>query len=133
MTAHPRRAGLTPGRWVKARRSDSASSCVEVRVDDGVYRVRDTKNMGRGPVLTLPPADWSALCNALLTIPTPLDQLVDIADVQLTFHPDGQLTMRRISDNAQLRFTPLEVDCFLHGLRGGEFDAPSPPLTGPAR
>jgi hypothetical protein len=115
---------MTPGRWVKARRSDNATGCVEVRVDEGGYRVRDTKDLGRGPELTLTASEWRALCDALLTASTGLDQLVDVAGVQLALHSDGRLTIRR-GDGARLRFTAFEVECFLDGLRAGEFDLPA--------
>ncbi|GAA1242800.1 hypothetical protein GCM10009609_02800 [Pseudonocardia aurantiaca] len=121
MTAGPRTPGLAQGRWVKARRSDNASGCVEVRVDGGVYRVRDTKDLGRGPVLSLTKEEWRAFCDALLAGP---DRLVQAAGLQLALRTDGGLTIRR-SDGARLRFTAFEVECFLDGLRGGEFDLPS--------
>ena len=119
MTACPRAAGLAPGRWVKARRSDSASGCVEVRVDGGDYRVRDTKDRGRGPVLSLTKDEWRAFCDALLAGP---DRLVQVAGLQLALRADWALTIRRDADGARLRFSPFEIECFLDGLRGGEFD-----------
>jgi Domain of unknown function (DUF397) len=121
MTAGPRTPGLAQGRWVKARRSDNASGCVEVRVDGGVYLVRDTKDLGRGPVFTLTQDEWRAFGDALLAGP---DRLVGVAGLQLALHSDGRLTLRRLCDGARLRFTAFEVECFRDGLRGGEFDLP---------
>jgi hypothetical protein len=88
-------------------------------VDDGVYRVRDTKDRGRGPVFTLTQDEWRAFGDALLAGP---DRLVAVAGLQLALHSDGRLTLRRLRDGARLRFTAFEVECFVDGLRGGEFD-----------
>ena len=41
-------SGMTP--WVKARLSDTGTSCVEQRVHDGMIEIRDTKDRS-GPVL----------------------------------------------------------------------------------
>jgi hypothetical protein len=124
MTAGLRTPGLAPGRWVKARRSNDATGCVEVRVDDGVYRLRDTKDLGRGPVLSFTAEEWHAVRDALLAAPVGLDRLVEMAGVQLAVHSDGRLTLRQPCDGARLRFTAFEVECFRDGLRGGEFDLP---------
>jgi hypothetical protein len=124
MTEGSRAVGLAPGRWAKARRSNDATGCVEVRVDGGaVYRVRDTKDRGRGPVLTLARDEWRAFCDALLAEP---DRLVELAGLQLALRADGGLTIRRDADGARLRFTAFEIECFLDGLRGGEFDLARP-------
>jgi hypothetical protein len=129
MTADPHAAGLTPREGVEARRSDNAAGCVEVRVDDGLYRVRDTKDQGRGPVLTLTAAQWRIFCDALLAAPGELDRLVEVAGLQLLLHADRRLMVRRVADGARLRFTAFEVECFLDGLRGGEFGVPATPAS----
>ncbi|OLT13651.1 hypothetical protein BJF78_21680 [Pseudonocardia sp. CNS-139] len=51
---------MVPGRWVKSSRSTDATNCVEVRVDDDVYRVRDTKDRGAGPILLFSSPQWRA-------------------------------------------------------------------------
>lgn len=133
MTSSSRGTELIPRRWVKARRSDNASGCVEVMVDAGVYRIRDSKNLDRGPVLALSTSDWRALCGLLLAARAPFhQQSVDVRDAQISFHADGRLTMQRLGDHPRdgftLSFTPFEVECFLDGLRGGEFDPHAPIL-----
>lgn len=112
-------AALVPGRWTKATSSDTASGCVEVlRVSDG-YHLRDTKDYGRGPVLALTEPEWRALTAALLTA-GPLGR--PVAGLRLDRRPDGSLSIHRRSDGATLSFTPIEVVCFLDGLRRGEFE-----------
>ena len=47
--------------WRKSRRSNSSGDCVEVgRAADGGVGVRDSKQEGRGPVLTCTAAEWRA-------------------------------------------------------------------------
>lgn len=123
MTSPQRRAGLTQRRWVKARRSDNAASCVEVMIDCGVYHLRDTKDAGAGPVVRLGASDWRRLRDLLLTAPhSAVGVPVQVADLTITTHTDGFLTIVRTGDGSVLRFTPVEVECFLDGLRRGEFD-----------
>lgn len=127
MTASPSdRAALTPGRWTKAVRSDTASGCVEVLLDSDGYHVRDTKDRGDGPVLTLTEPQWRALTAALLA-PGPVGR--PVPGLRLDRHPDGSLSIRRLGDGATLSYTPIEVVCFLDGLRRGEFE----PVAAPRR
>ncbi|MEV4571124.1 DUF397 domain-containing protein [Nonomuraea sp. NPDC049419] len=58
----PETVGLTVGVWTKAKASGgNGGSCVEVmrRADDSVV-VRDTKDHGKGPVLTFRRDEWRA-------------------------------------------------------------------------
>jgi hypothetical protein len=45
--------------WIKASRSASEGSCVEMRQHDGMIEVRDSKNSD-GPVLRFTSAEWAA-------------------------------------------------------------------------
>lgn len=51
----------TPPRsqWYKSSRSDGAKACVEVRHDADATLVRDTKDLGAGPILRFPADAWS--------------------------------------------------------------------------
>lgn len=112
-----------PRRWIKARRSNNASACVEVMIDLGGYRIQDSKNAGRGPVLTLSTAEWHQLRDIVLSPPASVLEHVRVGDLSVALHPDGRLTIQHGPDDEHtLRFTPLEVECFLDGLQGGEFD-----------
>jgi hypothetical protein len=46
--------------WVKAKRSDDGSDCVEQRRNGEVIEVRDTKDQGAGPTLRFTPAEFAA-------------------------------------------------------------------------
>jgi hypothetical protein len=54
-------------RWRKSSLSNgSGGDCVEVAdLPDGGRLVRDTKDGGRGPVLTFTPAEWAAFVGAV--------------------------------------------------------------------
>ena len=47
-------------RWRKSSRSNNVGSCVEVRLADATIEVRDTKNLGDGPVLRFEADEWAA-------------------------------------------------------------------------
>jgi hypothetical protein len=46
--------------WVKAKRSDDGSNCVEQRRNGAAIEVRDTKDRGAGPTLSFTPAEFAA-------------------------------------------------------------------------
>ena len=50
--------------WRKASDSTNNNGCVEVmHTDDGMVKVRDTKDAGAGPVLTFTPHEWRTFLN----------------------------------------------------------------------
>jgi len=53
-----------PTQWVKASASGSNGNCVEMRRNGAAIEVRDTKAHGRGPKLTVAPAEFAALLEA---------------------------------------------------------------------
>jgi hypothetical protein len=48
-------------RWRKSSYSGNGGNCVEVADQHSRVLVRDTKQAGRGPVLSVSPADWRRL------------------------------------------------------------------------
>ncbi|WP_405485812.1 DUF397 domain-containing protein [Nocardia sp. NBC_00511] len=47
------------GEWYKSSRSNTGNQCVEIFHADDTTLVRDTKDGGRGPILTFPASDWA--------------------------------------------------------------------------
>lgn len=117
--------------WVKARRSTNANACVEVMADGHQWHVRDSKHVLAGPVLTLDGTEWDRLCQVLLDAADDergLERGVTIGSIRATIHPDGRLELAGRTPteprlHATLRFTPLEHECFVDGLRNGEISA----------
>jgi len=57
--------GPSPVGWFKSSFSANNSSCVEVRFDDQVVCIRDTKDHGKGPIVTVTAGGWMAFLNEL--------------------------------------------------------------------
>ncbi|MGH3568373.1 MAG: DUF397 domain-containing protein [Pseudonocardia sp.] len=123
--------GHLASRWIKARASDNAYACVEVMSDDHHWHIRDSKHVLAGPVLTLDGPEWDQLCQVLLDAadePSGLEREITIGSIRATVHPDGRLELAGLTSTepsrvATLRYTPLEHDWFIDGLRNGEFSA----------
>ena len=50
--------GGPAGRWFKSSYSNPSQDCVEVRFVGGMVQVRDSKERGVPPVLTVPAGSW---------------------------------------------------------------------------
>jgi hypothetical protein len=46
--------------WIKATKSAETGNCIEMRRHDDAVQVRDTKEHGQGPTLTVTPVAFSA-------------------------------------------------------------------------
>lgn len=51
--------------WKKSTRSDSAANCVEVRLDNGIPLVRDSKLGNTSPIFALGLDDFTAFLGAM--------------------------------------------------------------------
>jgi hypothetical protein len=49
-----------PTQWIKAKRSNGANNCVEMRENEGLVQVRDSKQNGEGPMLGFTKAEIAA-------------------------------------------------------------------------
>jgi len=111
--------------WFTSSRTTNAEACVEVRFDGDDVHVRDTKDNGRGPILSVPAIDWPSF-------------LIDVRDdrtnasAPLLFErtSDGGARLFSIGHPAVLTYTAKEWIAFVEGVRDGEFD-PAIALTAP--
>ncbi|MGH3856154.1 MAG: DUF397 domain-containing protein [Pseudonocardiaceae bacterium] len=67
MTTPPRKPRITAGGWFKSSWSAPADECVEVNFDhsDGLVRIRDTKDQGAGPTISVTGEQWTVLLDQL--------------------------------------------------------------------
>ena len=107
--------------WRVSSYTSNGESCVEVApVTDGVL-LRDTKDAGAGPTLTVAHLDWSAL---LADQPTSALRLVE-RDARTRHAAGREVTTRwHLSDasGVTLHFTATEWVAFRAGVAAGEFD-----------
>jgi hypothetical protein len=61
-TTHEPRTPAAGG-WFKSSRSGAAGECVEINFDhpDGLVRIRDTKDRGEGPTISVTGEQWAML------------------------------------------------------------------------
>jgi uncharacterized protein DUF397 len=60
------------GGWFKSSWSGAAGECVEINFDhrDGMVRIRDSKNRGEGPMISVTGEQWAILLDELTgTVP----------------------------------------------------------------
>jgi Domain of unknown function (DUF397) len=68
-TTHEPRTPAAGG-WFKSSRSGAAGECVEINFDhpDGLVRIRDSKDRGAGPTITVTSEQWAMPLNDLAGI-----------------------------------------------------------------
>jgi hypothetical protein len=113
----------TPGRsaeagWFTASYSNQGNMCVQVRFLGGQVQIADSKDGGRGPVITVTGPDWDAFVATALGRPAnPGAALTGTAT-----DDGGQLVTA--ADGTTLRYTAAEWAAFLAGAADGEFRRP---------
>lgn len=112
---------VTTGLFVKASASTNPNGCVEVAPDGDGYLIRDSKDVGRGPVLAVSPDDWARL-EALLLDGAGGLQTRELDGLEVERRPCGGISLGDHSGH-RLDFDAHEVQCFADGLRRGEFTA----------
>ena len=113
------------GGWFKSSFSHpNGNQCVEVFFDVDLVHIRDSKDGGVGPVLSVPAADWATF----------LDEVVGHAPVgsnaavRITTNSGGGANLRGIrTPDTILSYTAGEWSAFVAGVRAAEFDLSSAP------
>lgn len=112
----PHTPSATARGWFKSSFSTASGDCVEVRFDGDVVQVRDTKDQGAGPVITLDAAVWDDFLRQLLSGPVEADGALAVLP-----EPRGGAVLRARDNGAALRYTRGEWEMFMRGVRAGEF------------
>jgi hypothetical protein len=102
--------------WFKSSFSTASGDCVEVRFDGDVVQVRDTKDQGTGPAITLDAAAWDDFLLQLLSGSVEADGALAVLP-----EPRGGAMLRARDNDATLRYTRGEWEMFMRGVRAGEF------------
>jgi hypothetical protein len=55
--------------WFKSSRSTNANACVEVRFSDKTVYVRDSKELGAGPIIAMSAVQWAGFLADAATRP----------------------------------------------------------------
>lgn len=108
--------------WFKSSFSNPSQECVEVSFGGDVVHIRDTKDHGTGPVLSVPAHDWAAFLDEV-TGRAPADSNPAI---EIVVHTDGAVDLRTRHEAAgTLSYTAGEWSAFVAGVHGSEFDLPA--------
>lgn len=120
--------------WFKSTFSNPSQSCVEVFFDTGSVHVRDSKDRGSGPVITIAAQHWPGLIAEALGQTAPGNNQASsnqAARIQPT--ADGGARLLALDGGTALTFTGAEWDAFTAGAREGQFDLPvAQPVDAPA-
>ncbi|GAA4888867.1 DUF397 domain-containing protein [Pseudonocardia sp. C8] len=121
-TSTTRRSSIV-GAWFKSTFSNpDGNQCVEVFFGTDLVHIRDSKDRGAGPVLSVPAGHWARF----------LDEVAGRAPagsntvIQILINSDGGASLRAHGTPEQvLSYTPGEWSAFVAGVRIAEFDLPS--------
>lgn len=104
-TAHEPRTPAAGG-WFTSSRSNPAGECVEINFDHpgGLVRIRDTKDRGEGPTISVTGQQWTILLSEFAgTVPAGSNGAVTVETSR-----NGTTLLRALSDGTTLRFTKAE-------------------------
>ncbi|QIZ38416.1 DUF397 domain-containing protein [Saccharopolyspora sp. ASAGF58] len=107
--------------WFKSSFSNPSQACVEVRFSDRAVYVRDSKDCGEGPVISVSGNAWSTLLAEVAgRLPVGTS-----GTIRIVHRTDGGADLQSLpARSLTLSYTAAEWDAFVAGVRAGEFDLP---------
>ncbi|WP_338600421.1 DUF397 domain-containing protein [Saccharopolyspora sp. SCSIO 74807] len=111
------------GVWFKSSRSNpNGNQCVEVCFGTDLVHIRDSKDRGAGPVLSVPAGHWTRFLDEVVgRVPANSNAVINIV-----IGTDGRADLHaRTSPGKTLSYTPGEWSAFVEGVRNAEFDLAS--------
>ncbi|WP_190813204.1 DUF397 domain-containing protein [Saccharopolyspora pogona] len=110
-----------PTGWFKSSFSNPSQACVEVRFSDRAVHVRDSKDRGEGPVISVSGNAWSTLLAEVAgRLPVGTSRTI-----RIVHRTDGGADLQSLpARSLTLSYTATEWDAFVAGVRAGEFDLP---------
>ncbi|NKQ55613.1 DUF397 domain-containing protein [Amycolatopsis sp. K13G38] len=115
--------------WFKSSFSNPSQDCVEVKLEGDVVRLRDSKDQGTGPVITVPAQHWPGFIAEALG----RDEAGSNRAVRIHPAADGSVRLYALDCDVTLGYTSSEWEAFVAGAQAGQFDhsraTPSDALT----
>lgn len=107
-------------KWFKSTMSSCNGSCVEVRPDNGLIHVRDSKDVALGVerILTVKEAQWARFIRDLVA-PYSTNECGET--LLFERRSDGHVELRSTLSSTVLTYTSVEWDAFLDGVVKQEF------------
>ncbi|MEV4731887.1 DUF397 domain-containing protein [Saccharopolyspora sp. NPDC049426] len=102
--------------WFKSTFSNPAQDCVEVKAHRGLVHVRDTKDQGSGPVITVEAKHWPGFIAEVLGHAESASNGV----ARIESADDGGVRLH--APGVTLSYTRSEWDAFIAGAADGQFD-----------
>jgi hypothetical protein len=96
----------------------SVGDCVQVRREQDLVYVRDSKLGDNSPVLRFTGVAWWVLTDAIVTA----KDYMAVRHRSIAYEPDGHVLLSTSVQSPQLRFDADEWKAFVYGCRAGEFD-----------
>lgn len=116
--AHPHTAPATG--WFKSSFSNPSQECVEVNFDGDFVHIRDSKDHGAGPVITIGAEHWPGV----LTEALGHAEVGSNSAVRIETGADGSVQLEALDSNDVLAYTESEWAKFVAGAADCEFGRP---------
>lgn len=107
--------------WFKSSLSNPSQECVEVKLDGNLVHIRDSKDHGAGPVITIGVEHWPGVLAEALG----RDNAGSNRAVRIERGADGSVQLQSLGSNVLLTYTSAEWAAFVAGAEAGEFDCPA--------